>query len=76
LTDYQLMQIGSLVATFLTKRPVDIESMRLKFTADDKPEFDIEEMTEEEIQEWAREVSENRRQMLIAQNRKAKPNGD
>lgn len=71
LTDHHLMQIGSLIASFLCRQPVPMEDMRLKF--DD--EGDIEELTEEELLAKAKEVSEMRRQMLIAQNRKGHHGG-
>lgn len=74
LTDHHLMQIGSLVATFLCREAVSMDDMRLSFTAEEEPSVD--EMTEEEMMERAREVSEARRQLLIAQlDKKAKSNG-
>lgn len=64
------------MATFIFKKPFDIDDMRLKFIdGEAQGGINVSEMTEEEIQEKAREVSEARRQLLIAQNKKVKPHG-
>lgn len=75
-SDHYLMQIAQEIAISRLSKHVPLEDMKIPFGQEEaKDEIPVSEMTEEEIQAKAREVSEARRQMLIAQNKKVKRHG-
>lgn len=71
--DWYLMQIASLIDSFLSQKYVSPSDMKLRFEVpNEREEKSIEDMTEEEIKQWAEERSNLRLAQLQFQSSRSK----